>query len=238
MKFRRVKAPIAFEMLRDNPEELLVVDLREPEEYRGPLGHLHRARNVPLSQLPWRLAELSGYRRQTFLVYCRNDDCGPQGMQILVTNGFDNAVLLDGGIEAWLRLGFGTVEVQPPAAMDVQPPEPMPEEAAPVSDPGTAFLRLLDGSLILAPRRPGELHVAGKIQDGRFVPAAGVVEGQGALCPEYEAQTGQRGHPGWMELSDGVFYGDEMGRAPQRPYVHGCLDLNGRFRPDSREVVP
>ncbi len=234
---RKVKAPVAFEMLRDNPEELLVLDLREPSEYRGPLGHLHRARNLPLDQLPWRLVELASYRRQTFLVYCRNDDCGPKGMEILRASGFDNAVLLDGGIEAWLRLGFGTVEVQPPAALNVEPPEPLPLEAAPVSEPGTAFLRLLDGSLVLAPRRPGELHVAGRMEDGRFAPSGGV-EGEGSLCSEYEAQTGHPGHPGWMELANGVFHGDETGRAPQRPYVHGCLDPSGRFRPDSREVVP
>jgi rhodanese-related sulfurtransferase len=234
---RRVTAPVAFEMLRDNPEELLVVDLREPDEYRGPLGHIHRARNLPLSQLPWRIVELAGYRRQTFLVYCRNDDCGPRGMAILGASGFDNAVLLDGGIESWLRLGFGTVEVQPPAALVVEPPEPLPAESAPIIDPGTAFLRLLDGSLVLAPRRPGELHVPGRIEDGRFVPT-GSVEGEGALCREYEREAGHRGHPGWMELANGVFHGDETGRAPQSPYVHGCLDASGRFRPDSRDLVP
>ena len=78
---------------------------------------------------------------------------------------------------------------------------------------------------------------ANRIADGRFVPTGGV-EGDGALCSEYERETGQRGHPGWMELANGVFHGDETGRAPQSPYIHGCLDASGRFRPDSRDVVP
>ena len=117
--FRRVLPPVAFEMLRDTPD-LLILDLRQPEEFHGALGHIFHSRNIPLPQLPFRLAELSGYRDRTFLVYCRRDDeCGPTGMAILASSGFHNAVLLDGGIQRWIADGFGTVGEQ-----IVTPPQP------------------------------------------------------------------------------------------------------------------
>ncbi|MBZ0102533.1 MAG: rhodanese-like domain-containing protein, partial [Thermoanaerobaculia bacterium] len=44
--FRRVSPDIAFTMLRDVPA-LGVIDLREPEEFAGPEGHLRGALNLP-----------------------------------------------------------------------------------------------------------------------------------------------------------------------------------------------
>lgn len=106
----QVKPPVAFEMLRDNPK-ILIVDLRGREEFYGPLGHLAGAKDIPLEDLPFRLVELSSYRDETFLVYCRrDDDCGEQGMAVLVTSGYGDAVLMAGGVEAWVTDRFGTVE--------------------------------------------------------------------------------------------------------------------------------
>lgn len=120
--FRKVLPPVAFEILRDSPE-VPILDLRSPEEFHGPLGHLNRARNIPLEELAFRLVELSGFRDRTFLVYCRSGGCGAEGMAILASSGYTDAVLMDGGIEGWIRAGFGTVGAQPPS-----------EPAAPAGD--------------------------------------------------------------------------------------------------------
>lgn len=106
--FLRVRPGVAFEMMRDN-RELEVLDLRRVDEFEGPLGHISRAVNVPLEQLSWRLAELTYLKDYTFLIYCRADDCAEQGMEIFLENGFDNVILMDGGIEGWIHCGFGTV---------------------------------------------------------------------------------------------------------------------------------
>ncbi len=106
--FRRVKPPVAFAMLRDNPN-LLILDLRRPEEYWGDVGHLHRAKNFPLEDLEARIAELGWQVGRTFLVYCRDDGCGEQGMRVLLASGLGQAVLIEGGIEAWVQAGFLTV---------------------------------------------------------------------------------------------------------------------------------
>jgi len=104
----RVSPPVAFEMQRDSPE-ILILDLRSPEAFNGDTGHLFRALNIPLDRLPFQLLEITAFRDDTFLVYCDTRACAEQGMGALVSSGFDDAVLIDGGIEAWIRRGFRTV---------------------------------------------------------------------------------------------------------------------------------
>lgn len=111
--FRKVTAPVAFEMMHDSPQ-MPVLDVRPAEEFHGPLGHVRGALNVPLTELQERLAELSFLRGQTFLVYCTGHECDPRALELLEAKGFEDAILLHGGIEAWLDAGFGTVGAHAP----------------------------------------------------------------------------------------------------------------------------
>lgn len=120
--FRRVSPAVAYEVQRDTPG-ILVLDLRAPAEFQGDTGHLSRARNIPLDELPYRLVEISGFREETLLVYCRDTPCGEAGMRVLVASGFDDAVLIDGGIDAWIRAGYRTV-------LTVQGTSPAPKAPA------------------------------------------------------------------------------------------------------------
>ena len=73
-------------------------------------GPLRGARNCPLQRLPYRLIELANDRDETILVYCREDPaCGKDGMAVLVASGFEDAILIEGGIDRWIRDGFKTV---------------------------------------------------------------------------------------------------------------------------------
>ena len=105
--FTVVSAPVADEIVRDAPD-VFILDLRSPEEFQGPKGHLRNALNIPLARLPYRLLEIRSYRGETFLVYCNGDDCGRAGMRILKESGFEDAILIAGGIDGWLRSGFIT----------------------------------------------------------------------------------------------------------------------------------
>lgn len=138
--YRKLSPPVAFEMIRDNPE-MLILDLRRPEEFNSETGHLRRARNFPLDRLPYRMLEISAFRDSTVLVYCASAECGDQGMQVLKASGFEDAVLMDGGIDGWIRGGFKTV--LPREALGRLPPPPdgrgplrprRPEEEAPNSE--------------------------------------------------------------------------------------------------------
>jgi rhodanese-related sulfurtransferase len=126
--YRKLSPPIAFEMARDNPE-MLILDLRPPEEYNGETGHLRRARNFPLDRLPYRLLEIDSFRDATILVYCGTVECGERGMSVLQSSGFEDAVLMDGGIEGWIHEGFKTV--LPRTALG-RLPEPLADGKGPV----------------------------------------------------------------------------------------------------------
>ena len=231
-EFRRVSANVAFEMMRDSPG-LPVVDLREPEEFGGPTGHLRGARNVPLADLERLLRDAAHYRKlrplreSTFLAYCRElDSCAEEGMRRFVAAGYRNAVMIDGGIEAWSREGYGVLGPGAQAAGD-----------STRSEIGTThWRRVSDGQLFEGGREQATgLFVAGRLKGDRFVPAGGV-EGMGEFCIALERRSPRRPRTGWLELRDGRYFADSSPRDPARPYVRGCLDVEGRFLPESRQV--
>jgi rhodanese-related sulfurtransferase len=116
--FRKVSPPVAFEILRDSPD-VLIRDLRTRDEFLGDTGHIYRARNIPLERLPDRMLEIAPFRDDTFLVYCREGDtCGEEGMAILISSGFENPILIEGGIDGWIRYGFRTVLPATPEETD------------------------------------------------------------------------------------------------------------------------
>lgn len=116
--FRVVRPAVAFEILRDNPE-IFILDLRSSTAYAGDAGHLMRAVNVPLPRLAERLEELAHLRRRTFLVYCDASNCGPEGMRLLLENGFDFPVLMAGGAPHWKAAGFGVVHGSEPVPSEL-----------------------------------------------------------------------------------------------------------------------
>lgn len=230
--FRRISPDIAFTLMRDVPG-VGILDLREPDEFAGPDGHIHGAVNVPLSDLDRRLGEITVWRnlaplrKETFLVYCRGGDaCGEEGVRILVQRGFTNAVLLAGGIDAWKASGYGVLGPQPGASDDPT----LRSFATP-----THWRRLSDGELIEGSRDEVEgLFVSGIVRSERFLPI-GAVEGTGPFCGAWWRRD-ERGIPGWMELRSGKFYTDSTPRDPASPYVRGCRAADGSFRPESRNV--
>ncbi|HKV13375.1 MAG TPA: rhodanese-like domain-containing protein [Thermoanaerobaculia bacterium] len=106
--YRKLTPPVAYEMMRDSPD-MLIIDLRAAAAFNSETGHVRQARNIPLERLPYRLLEISTFRDETFIVYCDVPVCAEEGMNILISSGFENAVLMDGGIDQWIKEGFKTV---------------------------------------------------------------------------------------------------------------------------------
>jgi rhodanese-related sulfurtransferase len=129
--FRKVRPAVAYEIVRDTPD-ILILDLRRAEEFQGETGHVAGAQNIPLERLPYRLLQISSYREETFLVYCRGaDNCGPDGMAVLIASGFEDAILIDGGIDEWIRTGFKTVLTVDDPGRPTGPREPAYRETSP-----------------------------------------------------------------------------------------------------------
>ena len=84
----------------------LVVDVRQPEEFAGPLGHIPDARNIPLADVPSRRGELGAVRRPIVFV-CLTDKRSSQAAADLIANGVSGVSVLRGGMKAWRELDAG-----------------------------------------------------------------------------------------------------------------------------------
>ncbi len=93
------------ETLAARAGELLVLDVREPDEFDGPLGHIRSARLIPLGQLEKRAAELE--RTRPVVVVCRSGARSAQATALLQRHGFPKVANLAGGMMRWRTEGLG-----------------------------------------------------------------------------------------------------------------------------------
>ncbi len=85
--------------LEEHRREVQVVDVREPEEYIGPLGHIEGARLVPLGTLTARAKELDA--AQPIVTVCRSGARSAQATVLLRKAGFAKVANLSGGMMRW-----------------------------------------------------------------------------------------------------------------------------------------
>lgn len=81
--------------------DLVVIDVRNPDEFSSPLGHIENAINLPLPSLAARSHELNAYRKRKIVVVCLSDKRSTQAIQSLRDEGFEDLILLRGGMKEW-----------------------------------------------------------------------------------------------------------------------------------------
>jgi sulfur dioxygenase len=91
--------------LRQGPAPV-IVDVREPAEYAGELGHLPGSRLVPVGELPRRLDELAGLEHRPVVTVCRSGGRSATATAILTVAGFTDVRSLEGGMRRWRELGY------------------------------------------------------------------------------------------------------------------------------------
>ena len=80
----------------------LLLDVREPDEYTGELGHIAGARLIPLRELPERApAELASFKDKDIVAICRAGVRSTTAAAILAGLGFDHACNMKGGMLDW-----------------------------------------------------------------------------------------------------------------------------------------
>lgn len=91
----------------------LVLDVREPHEMDGPLGHIAGARLVPLGALDREAGSVPADR--AILAVCRSGRRSERACEILAAHG-RRAINLAGGMIAWNRAGL-PIERRMPASL-------------------------------------------------------------------------------------------------------------------------
>jgi rhodanese-related sulfurtransferase len=90
----------------DQGEQLLVIDVRGPDEFGGPLGHVPAAINIPLPELGARIGELEASKRRSIAIVCRTDKRSAKAAELLIEADFADVAIVRGGMEHWQREGF------------------------------------------------------------------------------------------------------------------------------------
>jgi sulfur dioxygenase len=89
--------------LEEQAGQLLILDVREPEEFTGPLGHIPGAVLIPLGDLAERAGELA--KDRPIVAVCRAGGRSAQATIILQQAGFRDVANLTGGMLRWRAEG-------------------------------------------------------------------------------------------------------------------------------------
>jgi sulfur dioxygenase len=89
--------------LEEHLESVQVLDVREPDEFEGPLGHLPGALLIPLGTLAARTGELAADK--PVVTVCRAGGRSAQAAILLRRAGFDRVANLGGGMLRWRAAG-------------------------------------------------------------------------------------------------------------------------------------
>jgi rhodanese-related sulfurtransferase len=106
---RAAKAPVWIEAAelrrRLASGHVLLVDVRQPDEFIAPPGHLPGAINVPLSDLSARIGEIAA-RRQPIVTVCKTDRRSARAAAELLAAGLRDVAVLRGGTDGWHASGL------------------------------------------------------------------------------------------------------------------------------------
>jgi uncharacterized membrane protein YdjX (TVP38/TMEM64 family)/rhodanese-related sulfurtransferase len=90
----------------DNGQPFNIVDVRGPDEFNGPLGHIASARNIPIAELGGRLSDLAGLENEKVVLVCRTDKRSAVAARTLSDAGFTQVGVLRRGMEQWNEAGL------------------------------------------------------------------------------------------------------------------------------------
>jgi uncharacterized membrane protein YdjX (TVP38/TMEM64 family)/rhodanese-related sulfurtransferase len=90
-------------------KDLLVLDVRTPEDFIGEQGHIVGAVNIPVEELQQRMAELGDYLEQTVAIVCRTDKRSAKAALLLTEEGFADVHVVRGGMTKWTKAGLPVI---------------------------------------------------------------------------------------------------------------------------------
>lgn len=102
----RLVTPQRAKQLIDSGKIDLILDVRTPQEYAGPLGNIKGSRLIPIQTLYQKIDGIEEYKEKTILVYCRSGVRSDSSLKILSSQGFTKVLDLQGGLINWRQKGY------------------------------------------------------------------------------------------------------------------------------------
>lgn len=103
--FASVQDVVAEEVAKKS-SDVVLIDVRQPEEFTGELSHIPGAKLVPLATLPEKLIELP--KDKTIVFVCRSGGRSAKAAAFAQSSGYDSVYNLKGGMLRWNELKLET----------------------------------------------------------------------------------------------------------------------------------
>ena len=87
-----------------NREKAVVVDVCEPAEFAA--GHIVGSKNIPLADLPAKLAATAKNKTLPLILVCQSGVRSGRAVAAAKTLGYEQVHALGGGLEAWRSAGL------------------------------------------------------------------------------------------------------------------------------------
>ena len=94
------------EEVNEKLNDVVLIDVRRPDEYEGELGHIPNAELIVLDTIPQRSQDIP--KDKPVVLICRSGRRSAQASQFLSEQGYDNTYNLFGGMILWNEKGFTT----------------------------------------------------------------------------------------------------------------------------------
>lgn len=102
--YQLVDAPGAFELTQESGQEVVILDIRTPDEFDA--GHIEGSIMIDFYSPDFR-AQLDTLDKEVeYLVYCRSGNRSSQAMPIFQDLGFTSVSELEGGVITWAEAGL------------------------------------------------------------------------------------------------------------------------------------
>jgi uncharacterized membrane protein YdjX (TVP38/TMEM64 family)/rhodanese-related sulfurtransferase len=121
---RFVEAEELRQKLNSEDPKPLVLDVRTPQEFEGPLGHVPGAKNVPLAELKAHMPELAQAKQRQVVLVCLTDERSTNAASIMLESGFKSVAVLRGGTKRWAEAGLPTERSADSSMAAVRPENP------------------------------------------------------------------------------------------------------------------
>ena len=102
---RALNVEILRQELKNNPD-LLLLDVRDAEEYQDKPGHIQGSVNIPLQQLAQHISDIDSHQNKPVAIICTTDRRSKKASRLLTGSGFPLVYVVKGGIKRWHKMGY------------------------------------------------------------------------------------------------------------------------------------
>lgn len=92
--------------LNTKKDQVVLIDVRQPDEYHGDLGHIPKSKLIVLDTLPEHINEIP--KDQTVVFVCRSGGRSARATAYALSQGYTNVYNLKGGMVLWNELHQST----------------------------------------------------------------------------------------------------------------------------------